>query len=315
MFVGRRPVAVQFRKLQHGAAGDLGHDFRRVPQQRADLSGRSARADEYGAGKHRDLRVCRSWRCTSGPSRCIQELQTSQMNLRQLAEETGGVAAVGTNDMNKAFDRIVQENSSYYVLGYYSDQREARRQAAQDQRESERVSRRAGDVSASATRRRAGSAEEHGAASRWIPRPGHRRADGDDCEPLPKTGLPLRITAMPHKGAGKTTDVEMLIETAGKELTFKQNDGTFNDKLSLLIGIFDKDGKSVAAERPDVDLNLRPETHARVVAERRQAGAPPVGAARPLSASRGGAGQREDEAGQRPPRSRRARLHEGPDWR
>src|ERR1700674_4726988 len=50
----------------------------------------------------------------------MQELATSQMNLRQLAEETGGVAAVGSNDMNKAFDRIVQENSSYYVLGYYS---------------------------------------------------------------------------------------------------------------------------------------------------------------------------------------------------
>ena len=37
--------------------------------------------------------------------------------------------------------------------------------------------------------------------------------------PLPKTGLPLRITAMPHKGTGKTTDLEILIEAEGKDLT------------------------------------------------------------------------------------------------
>src|SRR5262245_58007595 len=53
-----------------------------------------------------------------GPKQLFQELTTSQQNLRQLAEETGGVAFVGRNDFDVAFDRIVQENSSYYVLGY-----------------------------------------------------------------------------------------------------------------------------------------------------------------------------------------------------
>jgi VWFA-related protein len=63
-----------------------------------------------------------------GPKQLLQELQTSQQNLRQLAEETGGVAFVGRNDFDAAFDRIVQENSSYYVLGYYStnDRRDGR---------------------------------------------------------------------------------------------------------------------------------------------------------------------------------------------
>jgi len=42
------------------------------------------------------------------------------MNLRQLAEETGGVAAVAPTTWTRAFDRIVQENSSYYVLGYFT---------------------------------------------------------------------------------------------------------------------------------------------------------------------------------------------------
>ena len=34
-----------------------------------------------------------------GPNTLQQELQTSQMNLRQLAEQTGGVAAVGVADL------------------------------------------------------------------------------------------------------------------------------------------------------------------------------------------------------------------------
>ena len=36
-----------------------------------------------------------------------------------LATKTGGFAAVNRNDFAGAFDRIVRENSSYYVLGYY----------------------------------------------------------------------------------------------------------------------------------------------------------------------------------------------------
>ena len=49
-------------------------------------------------------------------------------SLRTLAEETGGFAAVEKNDFADAFDRIVRENSSYYVLGYYppSNKRDGR---------------------------------------------------------------------------------------------------------------------------------------------------------------------------------------------
>ena len=49
------------------------------------------------------------------------ELRLSQDSLRVLAANTGGFAAVNRNDFNTAFDRIVQENSQYYLLGYYSN--------------------------------------------------------------------------------------------------------------------------------------------------------------------------------------------------
>ena len=47
-------------------------------------------------------------------------LRKSQDSLRVLAELTGGIAVVNTNDFDKALKRIDAETSDYYVLGYYS---------------------------------------------------------------------------------------------------------------------------------------------------------------------------------------------------
>jgi VWFA-related protein len=47
-------------------------------------------------------------------------LRKQQDSMRVLAELTGGVAVVNTNDFTKALKRIDAETSDYYVLGYYS---------------------------------------------------------------------------------------------------------------------------------------------------------------------------------------------------
>src|SRR5207244_4276538 len=47
------------------------------------------------------------------------ELRLSQDSLRTLSEETGGFAVVNKNDYSTAYQRIVEDNSSYYVLAYY----------------------------------------------------------------------------------------------------------------------------------------------------------------------------------------------------
>jgi VWFA-related protein len=49
-----------------------------------------------------------------------QHLRKSQDSLRVLADLTGGIAVVNTNDFTKALRRIDAETSDYYVLGYYS---------------------------------------------------------------------------------------------------------------------------------------------------------------------------------------------------
>ena len=40
--------------------------------------------------------------------------------LRTLAENTDGVAVVNTNNLNRGMQRIADDLSSYYLLGYYS---------------------------------------------------------------------------------------------------------------------------------------------------------------------------------------------------
>ena len=195
----------------------------------------------------------------------MQELQTSQQNLRMLAEETGGVAFVGRNDFDAAFDRIVQENSSYYVLGYYSTNE---RRDGKLRNITVRV---AGYPDAQVTYRKRyaaprGRAPKNTAAGKPLDPSKSLTAElvNTMASPLPKTGIQLRLTAIAKKGAGKNSDVEVLIDTLGKDLTFTEKNGTFNNRLSLSLGVFNKQGKSVFAERPDVDLNLRPESHARV---------------------------------------------------
>lgn len=50
----------------------------------------------------------------------ILDQMTSADNLRSIADETGAVSIVGTNDFSTGFERIVEDNSRYYVLGYRS---------------------------------------------------------------------------------------------------------------------------------------------------------------------------------------------------
>src|SRR5687767_518018 len=49
----------------------------------------------------------------------LAEMRLTQDSLRTLSEETGGLASIDANSFSSAFNRIVDANSHYYMLGYY----------------------------------------------------------------------------------------------------------------------------------------------------------------------------------------------------
>ena len=55
------------------------------------------------------------------PAAFQRELLLAQESLITLADETGGMAVVRTNDIPGALARIASENSTYYLLGYHTD--------------------------------------------------------------------------------------------------------------------------------------------------------------------------------------------------
>jgi VWFA-related protein len=54
------------------------------------------------------------------PSSEIQMVRGRIESLRTLADNTDGLAVVDTNDLDKGFQRIVDDMTSYYLMGYYS---------------------------------------------------------------------------------------------------------------------------------------------------------------------------------------------------
>src|SRR5215207_4253954 len=58
----------------------------------------------------------------------MNEMRLEHDSLRVVSEETGGFAVLNQNDFRTGFTRILEDNSSYYVLGYYptNDKRDGR---------------------------------------------------------------------------------------------------------------------------------------------------------------------------------------------
>jgi VWFA-related protein len=55
------------------------------------------------------------------PQQWAETIRKTQDSLRTLAEETGGIAVVNTNDFTRALKKVDADTSDYYVIGYYSN--------------------------------------------------------------------------------------------------------------------------------------------------------------------------------------------------
>jgi VWFA-related protein len=185
------------------------------------------------------------------------ELRQSQDSLRTISDETGGFAAVARNDLRTAFSRIIQDNSSYYLLGYYSKdtRRDGRFRTVQVRvkRPGLTVRARRGYVAPSGKAASAPKGSPEGTAS-----PQLREALDS---PIPVSGLGLRVFAAPLKGPAPNGSVALTLEVQGQDLKFAQQNGLFTDDLEVSVVAVDRDAKIREGGRDVVQLRLRPQTH------------------------------------------------------
>ena len=143
------------------------------------------------------------------------ELQLAQDSLRTLADETNGFAAVSTNDFASAFERIVSDNSAYYVLAYYppSNKRDGtfHRIEVRTSRPGLRVRARRGYAAPKGNPPAQAAVMDNGGASPVVLRALN--------SPLPSTGLRMQVFAAPFQGTAPNASVVMGIELRGRDLT------------------------------------------------------------------------------------------------
>jgi VWFA-related protein len=186
------------------------------------------------------------------------ELRMSQDSLRALSDETGGFAAVNTNQFGTAFDRIVGDNSTYYVLAYYppSDKKDGKFHRIQV-----KVTRPGLTVRA---RRGYMAPKAKAAPKNTKTTPTGPTASPEVLEvlnsPLNVSGLTMHLFAAPFKGAAPNASVLLGVELLGRDLTLAPN-----SKIELSYLAVDAKGKTYGAKTDSLTMNLRPETRARVL--------------------------------------------------
>ena len=188
-------------------------------------------------------------------------LRLSQQSLQVLADETGGFAAVNRNDLSEAFARIVRENSTYYVLGFYpsNERRDGRFRKLEV-----RVKRPGVQV-----RARRGYIAPRGRAPEQ--KPVVVAADGGRMSPaatsalnspIPLTGIPLTFFAAAYKGTPPNASVALALEMRVEGLEFQERNGTFNNRIEVVFSSVDAAGTIRAGSRHVMTLELKPETFA-----------------------------------------------------
>jgi VWFA-related protein len=193
------------------------------------------------------------------PTSLMDETRLEQDSLRVVADETGGFAVLNQNDFRDGFSRILQDNSSYYVLGYYpaNDKLDGRFRNVQVKMLKPGLTVRARRGYVAPTPAKKEKPEKGSPGEKTTP----ALRDALD-SPIAISGLTINAFAAPFKGAGTGDAIAMSIEVDGSALTFTTTpQGTFADDLEISLFAADVNGKIKDGAHDVIALALKPQTH------------------------------------------------------
>ena len=215
--------------------------------------GVDARGVGAGLDEAIDIRsIDLGFQAEGGMQQVQEETRRSQSFLRTISTETGGFAVINQNDLNAAFTRIIQENSSYYLLGYYptNDKRDGRfhKVDVRVKRPGLQVKARAGYT---APKGKPAGRETPAAASGASP---ELRNALDS--PLPTSGLGLRVFAAPFSGPSKKSSLAIIVEVDPTQLKFQPAGNAFSENVEIIILPVNASGKALDGARDEAPLRL-----------------------------------------------------------
>ena len=185
----------------------------------------------------------------------------ARQSLVAIANATGGFALSNSNSFENAFDRIVQENSSYYVLGFTStnDRRDGRfrKLEVRVKRPGLLVRGRSGYMAPLRNERPPDPPKP--ASNVSVPVSEALRST------VAVNGLPLRVFAAPFKGAGRNATVVIAVEVDGSQLTLVEKDGVHAGVFEVSYFAIDMRNKVYPGQTQTARLTLRPETYQQVM--------------------------------------------------
>jgi VWFA-related protein len=141
-------------------------------------------------------------------------------------DTTGGFSLVNSNNFTNAFERLVAETSTYYLLGFESSHRRAEGRLVKLEVKTKRP-----DLK---VRSRTGYIEEFRYKSRppYV-EPQRTPVEAALANPMATSGMGMRVTAAPFKSSGRDATVTLAVDLDASELAFNDTNGSFTGTLEL----------------------------------------------------------------------------------
>lgn len=203
----------------------------------------------YGAGASESLRARSD--VESFVPNAASNLREVQMGIVSLAEETGGLALVNTNDLSGAIGRVFLDQRGYYLLGFEpaegsADRRGRHQVALKMKRPGLRVRSRRTFYA----RTDAPSREDTKLITTLV-------------SPFAATDVPVRLTALFHHDPPKGSFVRTLLHIDAHQLTFETApDGALTTRLEAAALCFGANGRLAGEAGGTYPLRVKPEAAA-----------------------------------------------------
>ena len=180
----------------------------------------------------------------------------ARADLTALAHVTGGFSLSNSENFAGAFERMVREQSTYYILGFNSgyEKRDGRyvRLEVRVKRPGLRVQTRDGYV--------APVGKEPAAAAGLTRPPAFSDAIASA---IATPGIPMRVFAAAYKSAGRNAAVVLAVEVDAAQLELIDANGVFTGRMDVGFVATDAKKKITRSPRYTATFAMKPETHQR----------------------------------------------------